>query len=504
MKLNLEIWIRLFFRTIILLIGFVLFRNNQISISAITDVSKYNLPYEITSMSVENNELLIKGWAFIAYQQHYLSVQTHATQFSFTSSSDVFTIDAELTNYSQTLMMEYFGSPTCTLDSINKNPETCNFSYEYVGFIARIPLDRFKTGHTYQSKIISNALNANLSYQTDVYFPMSTDLTLQDTSKRLTIISRLDDTILTINSTTVLARKEASKTGATWFYGTNCSTSYLNQLYFLKNTVYKNVYEKIIVDDTSFYRLKANLYLCNLYRRRIIEGQMFDPVWIASPYVSYSGSPLTIFVESVNQAPVLTTRDVEIYENETINLLDYVSAYDLEDGDISSKIELIETNYQYKIGSYYALFRVSDSYGLTDTKSLNIHIKEIPNFIPTIVTESIKLLQYSYYDAKDHATASDFEDGDITDKIIVLNVIDTNTLGQQDQCYGVSDTKGAYFEACMTVDIISYKTYSNMFRFVSTNNAFVSEPIPELWILKTYQLTDLINSNLVISSSKLD
>lgn len=504
MKLNLEIWTRLFFRTIILFIGFLILRNNQISIKAITEVSKYNLPYEITSMSVENNQLLIKGWAFIAYQQHYLSENTHATQFSFTSLSDGFTIDAELTNYSQTLMMEYFGSPTCTLDSINKSPETCNFSYEYVGFIARIPLDRFITGHTYQSKIISKALNANLSYQTDVYFPMSTDLSLQDSSKQLTIISRLDDTILTINSTTVLARKEPSKTGSTWFYGTNCSTSYLNQLYFLKNTVYKNVYEKIIVDDTSFYRVKANLYLCNLYRRRIIEGQMFDPVWIASPYVSYSGSPLTIFVESVNQAPILTTKDVEVYENETINLWDYVSAYDVEDGDISSKIVLVETNYQHKIGSYYAIFEVSDSHGLVNTKRMNIHIKEIPNFIPIIHTQSIKLLQYSYFEPLDYATASDFEDGDISDKVFVINNIDTNILGIQLQCFGVVDSKEAYVESCMNVEVISYKTYANMFRFVSVNNAFESEPMPELWHLKSYQLTDLIKSNLVISSIKLD
>lgn len=504
MKQIRRIFIHPFLKWIIILFSLQSLRQYSLIVHASTDVTKYNLPYEITDMRIENQSLIITGWAYIAYQQHYLDQSTHSTQFYFYSDLDTFIVDAQLLNFSQTLMMEYFGSPNCSLTSINKYPESCNFAYENVGFIINIPLDRFKSGHHYQSKIISNAFIANVSYQTDVYFPLSTDLVLENSAKRLTIISRLDDTNLTINSTTVLARKEPSKTANTWFYGTNCSSSYLNQLYFLKNTVYKNVYEKRIVDNTSFYRLKANLYLCNLYRRRIIEGQMFDPVWIASPYVSYSGTPLSIYVETINQAPKLSVRHIEIFENETIDLFVHVSAYDYEDGDISDKIELIESNYQQHIGNYQATFRVVDSVGLTDQKILTITVKEIPNFLPEITAQSIKILQYGNFRPLEHVSAYDIEDGDITDKIQTLNTINTTILGEQQQCYSVTDSNEATVNKCMTVNVISYKEYSNYFRFVSVNYPFENESIPRLWKDIEFNLFDIINRKDMLDSIILE
>jgi len=85
----------------------------RISVNASNEimVSKKELPYEILNISLQNNSIVINGWVFISYKQHYLNSSDHKTFIEFFSISDTFRVEAVLTNLSLTNQMQYFGSP---------------------------------------------------------------------------------------------------------------------------------------------------------------------------------------------------------------------------------------------------------------------------------------------------------------------------------------------------------------------------------------------------------
>lgn len=463
-----------------------------------TTVQKSALPYEIMSIEVTSLGVRISGWAFTSYKQHFINGTDHLVELEFTSINHSFRVKTTYTSISQTSMMTYFGTPTCALTSINQVPEVCNYTYENVGFTVLIPLSSFHSGETYQTQILVHANTAQISYKTPLYYPLPQDQLFTVEGKEYRIVSSLDDTELKIASTTVIARKEPSKTGLTWYYGSNCSTTYLNQLFFLKDTVYKNIFEKRLVDDTSFYRVSANLYLCNTYRRRIIEGSSITPVWIASPYVLYSGSPLNIQVKQLNQAPILTLKDIEITEGDTLDLLNYISAYDLEDGDLTHLITLMESNFINKPGVYQMKFTVSDSGGLSTTGTLSVNVNMKPNFKPMIYAQDRTILQYAFFDPLENVTAYDIEDGDISHKLRAINQIDTSVTALYEVCYEVIDSNEQMTQNCIEINVLSYSAYIQKFRFLSINKPFYLEYYPDNWITNLNILNQISENDLII------
>jgi len=446
-----------------------------------TMVSKKQIPYEILNISVIDNSIVIEGWAFISYKQHYLNDTDHKTELEFFSLNDSFRVLAKLTNISLTKQMEYFGSPKCAPVSIDQAPELCNFNYENVGFTATIPLSKFKLDNTYQTNILSYALKSNLIYKTPVYFPIPSDLNFKISDKEYNVVSRMNDTEIKVNSTTVIARKQPSKTSTYWYSGTNCSTSYQNQLFFMLNSIYKNVSAKVISDNTSFYNVSAKLGVCDGPRRRIIEGTVISPVWISSLYIVYSGTPLQISSNLVNQAPYFEKTDISIYKGESFELNDYVIALDPEEGDISHKIEVLSSNYVDEVGRYQIVLKVSDSKGLTAITELIVNVLALPNSNPVIFAENIKILQYSDFNPFDYISAYDTEDGNITDKINVINVIETSFIGVYEQCYYVEDSNQLNTTKCINIEIYTNNDTYNKFRMISNSNIFYKESIPLNW-----------------------
>lgn len=463
-------------------------------------VQKSALPYEILSVETTQTTMIIKGWALISYVQHFQNGSDHSVQLELVSIYDSFKVDASLEPISQTTLMQYFGTPNCTSGSINMPPETCNYVYENVGFRAEIPLSRFQATYNYQTNVIVNAFSANLSFKTPLYYPIPNDLSFRIAEKEYRIVSRLDDTQLKVSATTVIARKEPYKTSPAWFSGANCSTTYTNQLFFMKDTIYTSIKQKLMVGNTSYYRVSANAYLCYSSRRRIIEGSSLDPVWIASPYVLYSGSPLQIQVIRLNNLPVLNTGTIQVYEGESVNVFDHVSAYDVEDGDISSNIQIISNNIQNIPGNYQVDLSVTDSFGSTSYGTLFVNVITLPNFAPVIEAKDKTVLQYSIFDSLKEVSAFDHEDGDLTALIEVLGSIDTSILGFQSICYQVHDSKSLSSNTCIKVNVINYTAYINRFRFISKTKPFYMENIPDNWLSNINSLLDLLANTEIIQS----
>lgn len=167
-----------------------------------------------------------------------------------------------------------------------------------------------------------------------------------------------------------------------------------------------------------------------------------------------------------NNPPVITANDLEFYENEkTMDewkaLRDEIAtASDIEDGDITDRIELVEDNVNPAVpDTYQVVYKVNDAYGKSHTKTVNVTVK-FNNF------PELTVVKKSYYENEMHReewektlrmqdiTADDVEDGDITSKIKVMaDNIDFEKAGKYQVKYRVTDRWGKSGEAEAEVEI---------------------------------------------------
>ena len=128
--------------------------------------------------------------------------------------------------------------------------------------------------------------------------------------------------------------------------------------------------------------------------------------------------------ETQNTAPVITASDKTIKVGEVFNPLAGVTATDAEDGDITAKIEVVENMVDINsIGKYSVTLEVVDSAGLKSSKSINVKVDKAAvevNKAPKISASNKVIKSESKFNPYSGVTATDYEDGDITDKVKVI------------------------------------------------------------------------------------
>ena len=163
-------------------------------------------------------------------------------------------------------------------------------------------------------------------------------------------------------------------------------------------------------------------------------------------------------MEPLNAAPIIKAEDKTLTVGDTFDPKADVTAQDEEDGDITDKIEILKNEVDTtKPGKYEVTYKVTDSKGASYTKSITVTVNpkmEVLNAIPTIKAEDKTITVGDTFDPKADVTASDVEDGDITDKIEVLkNEVDTTKAGKYEVTYKVTDSKGASRTKTITVTV---------------------------------------------------
>lgn len=447
-------------------------------------VSKNVLVYEILSIQVDQNYVTIKGWALMNEVQHFVGEKDHSYEIEFRSPGHNFKVSTELTPLSQTSTMRFDGTSRCGNNDLYKPGRSCYYDFENVGFSAKVELSKFKMDSIYTTYLISHSKTAGFSGKIPLYYPIKEDIVKQNQEFEYRVVSKLDDTQLKVNVTTLQARKAPFKSAAIWYAGPNCAGGYKNRLYFLENTTYYGINSKTIDNNSSYYSLNAQSAGCINGRGRIKEGSSISPVWIASNFVDYGGTPLQIKTKIINTAPIITILNHPIIEiGSKIDPLIYVSAWDLEEGNLTSKIQLITSNLDIsKIGQYTLKYEVFDKYGLSDTKDLTITIIGPKNKPPIIYAEDKVIKQFQKFDPLDQVTAYDPEDGNVTKKLKVLNTIDTSLVLDQQLCYYVEDSKLASHTKCIQVKVIEDLYRNAKIRFVDWKYLFYNEDIPVSWI----------------------
>ena len=163
-------------------------------------------------------------------------------------------------------------------------------------------------------------------------------------------------------------------------------------------------------------------------------------------------------MEPINAAPIIKAEDKTLTVGDTFDPKADVTATDEEDGNLTDKIEIKKNDVDTtKPGKYEVTYKVTDSGGASYVKTIKVTVNpkmEPINAAPIIKAEDKTLTVGDTFDPKADVTATDEEDGNLTDKIEVLkNEVDTTKPGKYEVTYKVTDSKGASRTKTITVTV---------------------------------------------------
>ncbi|MFC7407031.1 immunoglobulin-like domain-containing protein [Georgenia alba] len=161
--------------------------------------------------------------------------------------------------------------------------------------------------------------------------------------------------------------------------------------------------------------------------------------------------------EPGNTPPVLGGVDsVEVTEGEEFDPMDGVTATDAEDGDITDQVEVTGEVDTSTPGDYTLTYTVTDSDGTTVTATRTVTVTQAPPANTPPVLEGVgstSVGEGEEFDPMDGVSATDAEDGDLTDDIVVEGTVDTSTPGDYTLTYTVTDSDGTTVTASRTVTV---------------------------------------------------
>lgn len=471
-------------------------------VSAYADASKKELPYEITDIVMKENEIVVKGWGFLSYEQHFYNAGTHRYRLELTNGKEVIQIPGTIRNVSQTKYMKPGGVRKCRWNEYHKKGSVCYYDLENVGFEFHIPYEKIKMNETYECHLIIDGLTSNRTKKIKLYFPLNQPKLKQIGQIRYQANSDLYDTKIKVEFDSVYVRPVPNDFRYFYRKGKACSYSYGNTLYFKKGEVFSHVLERRLIGDTNFYRVSSADAGCMNGMKVAKEGSTYHPSWIPSTFVSYQGKPLTVSSVLINTPPQISIRKHPIIkEGNKINPLDYVSAYDKEEGNLTNKIKLVSGTLDVnKKGLYKLVYEVEDKYHAKDRKILQITVNEADNHAPVIDAQNRTVYQYDKFEYLTGVKVFDKEDKNIEQKLTYKGNVDTSKLGTYEVTYQVKDSKGAKAEKTILVTVI--RNPSTYIRFLDRNKPFYKQSLPKNWQGKSILLKDQLRSTNVLIKTR--
>jgi len=154
-----------------------------------------------------------------------------------------------------------------------------------------------------------------------------------------------------------------------------------------------------------------------------------------------------------NNAPEIKAEDKVITKDKEFKVLEGVTATDNEDGDLTSKIKVVENTVNNKvIGIYKVIYEVVDNNGKKTTKEIKVEVKA--DQLPVINVNDKVIFLNEEFDPLENVTATDSEDGDLTKKIkVIKNTVDSKKLGIYQVTYQVIDSYGNKAEKTINVEV---------------------------------------------------
>ena len=180
----------------------------------------------------------------------------------------------------------------------------------------------------------------------------------------------------------------------------------------------------------------------NLYKTDKVTYWFNHKVTIGKSNGTFSGHVSMNVIYETNEKPVIHAENKTIKVGSKFNLMDGVTATDKEDGNITNKIKVVESTVSLsKPGTYKVVYEVTDSQGSKTRKTITVTVvsndKSVING-----TDNVTIKEGTSFNPMDGVTATDKEDGNITNKVKVEGKVDTSKTGNYELTYTVTDTDG--------------------------------------------------------------
>lgn len=189
----------------------------------------------------------------------------------------------------------------------------------------------------------------------------------------------------------------------------------------------------------------------------------FKAVYTPEDTANYEVVDVMITVEVVpntslvNHAPEIEVSDKTLTVGDVFDPMENVIVKDKEDSANDLVVDVTHNVDTNKAGVYEVTYTVTDTKGATTIKKIYVTVNpkmEILNEVPTIHAENITITVGDKFDPLKDVTATDKEDGTLTDKIEVLNdTVDINKAGVYEVTYKVTDSNGATVTKTITVTV---------------------------------------------------
>lgn len=144
---------------------------------------------------------------------------------------------------------------------------------------------------------------------------------------------------------------------------------------------------------------------------------------------------------ATNQAPVITANDKTIIEGQPFNEKEGVTAKDAEDGNLTESIIVTSNNVNpNEPGTYKVTYEVTDSGNYKTTKTITVTV--LKDEEPVINVTDKEITVGDDFDPKKGVTATDKEDGSITDITVDDSKVNYQEAGIYQITYTVKDSFG--------------------------------------------------------------
>lgn len=209
--------------------------------------------------------------------------------------------------------------------------------------------------------------------------------------------------------------------------------------------------------------INNKMYLKVIYK---LDGSI-GYVDSTSGYISYT-------LKYLNTLPVIEANDISLLINSTFNPLDYVKASDNEDGDITNKVKVVENKVDTKnIGDYSVTYSVTDLYGDTVTKKINVNIYKLQSSDALFMFNSLKHVSDNKFEFSGFMGIKGMNNVNVSSTLIFVNELDNKeysfTLDKwTDYPYEMSslddkmhyDYSGGWFKSIIDLTILPNGDYT--------------------------------------------
>lgn len=218
---------------------------------------------------------------------------------------------------------------------------------------------------------------------------------------------------------------------------------------------------------------------------------VYDITYTVSDNQQFSVSKTIKVTVKGEVEPTISASNRQVTQYTTFDPLASVSAKDVVEGDLTSKIKVVSNTVNMnKVGTYKVVYEVTNSKGKKATKEISVTV--ILNEKPVIQAENREVALHTTFDPLASVSANDKEDGPISNIIVVENTVNTEKLGTYKVIYKVKDTANQEVTKSIEVKVVEKVLTKKNGRFYLSSLEAKNEKL----MIKGYNTIDGIDNTL--------